>query len=149
MNDTTPLEDLVSRRYRHGFVTEIEADIERTRARLAGTVDAIADRVKPANVARRGAESARAQVVDEQGNLRAKRVAVLAVAVAAGVVLELVRGFTAAVAVVVAVTAAATLLPAMLGALGPHIDSLRVKLGKTHPDEAEPHGSRRGAGPAH
>ena len=32
---------------------EIEADIERTRARLAGTVDAIADRVKPANVVRR------------------------------------------------------------------------------------------------
>ena len=32
---------------------EIEADIERTRARLADTVDAIAERVKPANVARR------------------------------------------------------------------------------------------------
>ena len=70
---------------------EIEADIERTRARLAGMVDAIADRVKPANVARRGAESARAQVVDEQGNLRAKRVAVLAVAVAGAVGLVLWR----------------------------------------------------------
>jgi len=70
---------------------EIEADIERTRARLAGTVDAIAERVKPANVARRGAESAKAQVVDEQGNLRAKRVAVLAVAVAGAVGLVLWR----------------------------------------------------------
>lgn len=61
---------------------EIEDDIERTRVRLAGTVDAIADRVKPANVARRGVESAKAQVVDEQGNLRVERVAALSVAVA-------------------------------------------------------------------
>jgi len=63
----------------------------------------------------------------------------------AGIPLVATLGFTAAVAVVVAVTAAATLLPAMLGALGPRIDSLRVKLGKTHPDEAEPHGWRRWA----
>ena len=49
---------------------EIEAEIERTRARLAGTVDAIAERVKPANVARRGVDSAKGQVVDERGNLR-------------------------------------------------------------------------------
>ncbi len=39
---------------------EIEADIEVTRERLAGTVNAIAERVKPANVARRGADSAKA-----------------------------------------------------------------------------------------
>jgi RND superfamily putative drug exporter len=51
-------------------------------------------------------------------------------------------GFTAAVAVVVAVAAAATLLPAMLGALGPHINSLRFHIGKTHPDDKEPHGWR-------
>ena len=63
---------------------EIEADIERTRARLAGTVDAIAERVKPANVLRRTLESAKAQVVDDQGNLRVARVAVLAGAVAGG-----------------------------------------------------------------
>jgi putative drug exporter of the RND superfamily len=54
-------------------------------------------------------------------------------------------GFTAAISVVVAVCAAVTLLPAMLGALGPHINSLRVHLGKTHPDDAEPHGWRRWA----
>jgi hypothetical protein len=54
---------------------EIEADIERTRARLAETVDAIATRVKPANVARR-------TFVDSDGNVRVKRIAVLAVVVA-------------------------------------------------------------------
>lgn len=65
---------------------EIEADIERTRARLSETVDAIAERVKPANVARRGADSMKAQVVDD-GGLRVGRVAVLAVAVGAAVAL--------------------------------------------------------------
>jgi putative drug exporter of the RND superfamily len=63
----------------------------------------------------------------------------------AGIPLVTTLGFTAAIAVVVAVCAAATLLPAMLGALGPRIDSLRVKLGKTHPDDSEPHGWRRWA----
>ncbi|HEX8050770.1 MAG TPA: MMPL family transporter [Solirubrobacterales bacterium] len=63
----------------------------------------------------------------------------------AGIPLVATLGFTAAIAVVVAVAAATTLLPAMLGAFGPHIDSLRVHLGKTHPDEAEPHGWRRWA----
>jgi len=54
-------------------------------------------------------------------------------------------GFTAAVAVVVAVCAAATLLPAMLGALGPRIDSLSIHRGKANPADAEPHGWRRWA----
>jgi putative drug exporter of the RND superfamily len=63
----------------------------------------------------------------------------------AGIPLVSTLGFTAGIAVVVAVFAAATLLPAMLGALGPHINSLRVHLGKTHPDDAEPHGWRRWA----
>jgi putative drug exporter of the RND superfamily len=60
----------------------------------------------------------------------------------AGIPLVSTLGFTAAIAVVVAVAAAATLLPAMLGALGPHINSLRFHLGKTHPDDKEPHGWR-------
>jgi RND superfamily putative drug exporter len=64
----------------------------------------------------------------------------------AGIPLVTTLGFTAAIAVVVAVCAASSLLPALLGALGPRIDSLRVHLGKTHPDEAEPHGWRRWAG---
>jgi RND superfamily putative drug exporter len=63
----------------------------------------------------------------------------------AGIPLVSTLGFTAAIAVVVAVCAAATLLPAMLGALGPRINSLRVSLGKTHPDDKEPHGWRRWA----
>jgi putative drug exporter of the RND superfamily len=41
------------------------------------------------------------------------------------------------------VLAAVTLLPALLGALGPRINSLRVKLGRTHPDDHQPHGWRR------
>ncbi|MGE0066413.1 MAG: MMPL family transporter [Solirubrobacterales bacterium] len=63
----------------------------------------------------------------------------------AGIPLVSTLGFTAAIAVVVAVCAAATLLPAMLGALGPRINSLRVKLGKTHPDDKKPHGWLRWA----
>ena len=66
--------------------------------------------------------------------------------VAAGIPLVSTMGYTAAVAVAVAVVAAVTLLPAMLGALGPRIDSLRVHFGKTHPDDHEPHGWRRWAG---
>jgi RND superfamily putative drug exporter len=54
-------------------------------------------------------------------------------------------GYSAAVAVVVAVLAAVTLLPALLGALGPRIHSLRVKLGRTHPDDHQPHGWARWA----
>jgi RND superfamily putative drug exporter len=63
----------------------------------------------------------------------------------AGIPLVSTLGFTAAVAVVVAVCAAATLLPAMLGALGPRINSLRVHFGKTHPDDKKPHGWLRWA----
>ncbi len=63
----------------------------------------------------------------------------------AGIPLVSTLGFTAAIAVVVAVCAAATLLPAMLAALGPRIDSLRVHFGKTHPDDQKPHGWLRWA----
>lgn len=57
---------------------EIEAEIERTRQRLAGTVDAIADRVKPANVVKRTAAAVKAQFVDADGNPRPDRLAGLA-----------------------------------------------------------------------
>jgi putative drug exporter of the RND superfamily len=63
----------------------------------------------------------------------------------AGIPLVSTLGFTAAIAVVVAVCAAATLLPAMLGALGPHIDSLSIRRGKGNPEDSEPHGWRRWA----
>jgi RND superfamily putative drug exporter len=54
-------------------------------------------------------------------------------------------GYSAAVAVVVAVIAAITLLPALLGALGWRINSLRVQLGRSHPDDHQPHGWARWA----
>ncbi|MDX6603063.1 MAG: putative drug exporter of the superfamily [Solirubrobacterales bacterium] len=63
----------------------------------------------------------------------------------AGIPLVSTLGFTAAIAVVVAVCAAATLLPAMLGALGPHIDSLSIKRRKTGPVDSKPHGWLRWA----
>src|SRR5436190_5762965 len=63
----------------------------------------------------------------------------------AGIPLVTTLGYCAAVAVLVAVLAATTLLPALLGALGPRINSLRVKLGRTHPDDHQPHGWARWA----
>ncbi|HEY5815573.1 MAG TPA: MMPL family transporter [Solirubrobacterales bacterium] len=63
----------------------------------------------------------------------------------AGIPLVTTLGFTAAIAVLTALVAAATLLPALLGLLGPRIDSLRVTLGKTHPDDRKPHGWLRWA----
>jgi putative drug exporter of the RND superfamily len=48
----------------------------------------------------------------------------------AGISLVSTLGFTAAIAVVTSVCAAITLLPALLGALGPRIDSLAVRSGK-------------------
>ncbi len=63
----------------------------------------------------------------------------------AGIPLVSTLGFTAGIAVVVAVCAAATLLPAMLGALGPHINSMRVPGTSADPDDSEPHGWRKWA----
>jgi putative drug exporter of the RND superfamily len=63
----------------------------------------------------------------------------------AGIPIVTKLGYTAAVAVVVSVLCATTLLPALLGALGPRIDSMRVKLGRTHPDDHKPHGWARWA----
>jgi RND superfamily putative drug exporter len=64
----------------------------------------------------------------------------------AGIPLVSTLGFTAAIAVITAVCAAATLLPAMLGALGPHINSMRVPgTGAADPEDHEPHGWRRWA----
>ncbi len=63
----------------------------------------------------------------------------------AGIPLVRNMGVSAAVSVVVAVLAAVTLLPALLGLLGPRINALRVQLGRTHPDDQEPHGWARWA----
>jgi len=64
---------------------------------------------------------------------------------ASGIPLVGTMGYSAAIAVVVAVLAAVTLLPALLGALDYRINSLRVKLGRTHPDDHQPHGWARWA----
>jgi len=50
---------------------QIEAELDRTRAELAMTIDEIADRVLPRNVVRRAAGKVRAQVVDDDGRLGA------------------------------------------------------------------------------
>jgi RND superfamily putative drug exporter len=63
----------------------------------------------------------------------------------AGIPLVTNMGLASAVAVVVAMLGAITLLPALLGALGPRINSLRVQLGRKHPDDHEPHGWARWA----
>jgi hypothetical protein len=73
---------------------EIEREIEATRARLATSIDELADRVSPKNVAKRGAEKARLTVVDEAGAPRTTRIAAIGAAVAAlaGLVLWRRRG---------------------------------------------------------
>ena len=65
---------------------QIERDIRTTRARLAGTVDDIAERVAPKNLLARAKESAKAQVIDPAtGEPRYDRIGI-----AAGVVVLLV-----------------------------------------------------------
>lgn len=54
---------------------DIVADIEATRDHLAGTVDAIVDRVNPKNVARRTLDSVKSHFVDDSGSVRAEKVA--------------------------------------------------------------------------
>ena len=53
---------------------ELEARIERARAELAATVDAIADRVHPRHVADEAKRRARDIVVNPDGTLRKERV---------------------------------------------------------------------------
>lgn len=62
---------------------QIEADIESTRARLAGTIDELGYRVKPATIAKRGVDRAKSTVVDETGAPRTSRIASIGGAVAA------------------------------------------------------------------
>jgi Protein of unknown function (DUF3618) len=66
---------------------EIEADIERAREQLAQTLDLIADRVSPKNVAKRSADRTREQFVYSDGTMRTERI------VAAVAVVSLVLGF--------------------------------------------------------
>lgn len=73
----------------------IEADIEATRARLAGTVDELAVRVHPKTIAQRGIDDAKlraqAAVTTPNGQLRVERVAAVAVAAVSLIVLTVWR----------------------------------------------------------
>jgi hypothetical protein len=72
---------------------QIEADIAATRARLAATVDELVDKAHPKNVAKRQVEQAKAQVYDEQGNLRTQKLIAVGGAVAGALgVLLVIRG---------------------------------------------------------
>lgn len=66
---------------------ELEAHIERTRTRLVGTVDELATRLQPKEIARRGAHDARARVDvfvrTPDGSFRVERLAAIAGALAA------------------------------------------------------------------
>lgn len=80
---------------------DIEADIDAARRRLAGSVESLINEVHPKAIvantvadarafAEGSYEQARAQVVDEGGNLRTERVALLAAAVGGAVTFILV-----------------------------------------------------------
>ena len=76
---------------------EIEADLERTRERLTGTLDELSERLSPRDLARRGGRRVKAQFVDERsGRVRRDRAASvlggLGGAVGALVLLRKVRG---------------------------------------------------------
>jgi hypothetical protein len=70
---------------------DLEAHIEQTRLQLAATIDQIADRVHPKNVARRSMDRARTVMVDEYGELRPDRVAIVGGVAVALVGLVLLR----------------------------------------------------------
>jgi putative drug exporter of the RND superfamily len=62
----------------------------------------------------------------------------------AGIPLVATLGYTAAIVVLIAVLAATTLLPAVLGVLGPRINALKIP-GLKHQHDPKPHGWRRWA----
>jgi hypothetical protein len=66
---------------------ELEAHIERTRARLVGTVDELAARLQPKEIVRRGTVDLRARinavVRTPDGSIRVERLAAIAAALAA------------------------------------------------------------------
>jgi hypothetical protein len=66
---------------------ELEAEIERTRQRLVGTVDELAGRLKPKALAKRGADDLRTRLDNAirtpDGSLRVERLAAVAAGLAA------------------------------------------------------------------
>ena len=70
-----------------GETARLEAQIEQAREQLAVTIDAIAERVAPANVAAEAKSKARAIVVNPDGSLKRDRV--IKIAAVAGIVLAI------------------------------------------------------------
>jgi AICAR transformylase/IMP cyclohydrolase PurH len=70
-----------------GETARLEAQIEQARDQLAVTIDAIAERVAPANVAAEAKSKARAIVVNPDGSLKRDRV--IKIAAVAGIVLAI------------------------------------------------------------
>lgn len=74
---------------------QIEAEIEATRVRLAGTVDELTTRVQPKEIARRSAQDVKAKAYSathtEDGHLRTERVAAVGAAAALLAALASVR----------------------------------------------------------
>jgi hypothetical protein len=70
-----------------GQTARLEAQIEEARNNLAVTIDEIAGRVAPANVAAEAKSKARSVVVNPDGSLRKDRV--IKIAAVAGIVLAL------------------------------------------------------------
>lgn len=60
-----------------GGPASLEAQIERSREELAASIDAIAEKVAPKNVASAAKEKARGIVVDSDGNLKKDKVAIV------------------------------------------------------------------------
>ncbi len=74
---------------------QIEKSIEQTRARLAATIDELAYRVKPANLAKRQVEQAKASFAsatqNEQGGVRYEVVVPVVAAVVGLVAIAIIR----------------------------------------------------------
>lgn len=60
-----------------GPTASLEEQIERSREELAASIDAIAEKVAPANVASAAKAKARGIVVDSDGNLKKDKVAIV------------------------------------------------------------------------
>ncbi len=71
----------------HQDADALVRDIEATRDRLAGTIDAIVDRTNPKNVARRTFERVKGRFVDADGSPRFENIVPVAGATVGAVVL--------------------------------------------------------------
>ncbi|HEY3872320.1 MAG TPA: DUF3618 domain-containing protein [Actinocrinis sp.] len=82
--DSGPVDEVIARQTQQAprdtrSPAEIEAEIDQTRTHLSDTLDELTERLSPANLARLGGRSAKAQFVDpETGKLKRSRTAAVA-----------------------------------------------------------------------